>query len=68
MECYRLDKEMFEEILRARPSIAEEMSHILASRRAELDSVLHNLDSDSPKEIPRRHNEILATMKRFFGL
>ena len=68
VECYRLDKEIFEEILRARPSIAEEISHILASRRAELDSVLQNLDVDTPQEIPQRHNEILATMKRFFGL
>ena len=68
VECYRLDKEMFQEILSARPSIAEEMSHILAFRRAELDVILQNLDTDSPKEIPRRHHEILTAMKRFFGL
>lgn len=68
VECYRLDKEMFEEILRARPSIAEEISHILATRRVELDNVLQNIDIDSPKEIPQRRSEILSTMRRFFGI
>ncbi len=69
VECYRLDKEMFEEILRARPAIAEEMSSILAARRAELDSVLQNIDTESLRtEIPQWSNEILATMRRFFGL
>ncbi|HEU0282898.1 MAG TPA: mechanosensitive ion channel family protein [Gallionella sp.] len=69
VECYRLDKEMFEEILRARPSIADEMAHILVSRRAELDSALHDIDAESAqKEISRQRGEILATIKRFFGL
>lgn len=69
VECYRLDKEMFEEILRARPAIAEEMSHILATRRAELDSVIQNLDEESAqKEISLRRREILSTIRRFFGL
>ena len=69
VECYRLDKEMFEEILLARPAIAEEMSHVLAVRRAELDSMLQNLDAESSHQaIPQRHGEILTTMKRFFGL
>jgi CRP-like cAMP-binding protein len=69
VECYRLDKEMFEEILRARPAIAEEMSHILATRRAELDSVIQNLDAESAqKVISQRRSEILSTIRRFFGL
>lgn len=69
VECYRLDKEVFEEILRARPAIAEEMSHILATRRAELDSVIQNLDAESAqKAISQRRSEILSTIRRFFGL
>ncbi len=69
VECYRLDKEMFEEILLARPAIAEEISRILAKRRAEMDSVLQNIDTRSLcTEIPPQSNEILATMRRFFGL
>lgn len=71
VECYRLDKEMFEEILRARPSIAEEMSHILAIRRAELESAMQYADADaesSQKEISQKRNEILSTIKHFFGM
>ncbi len=69
LECYRVDKQMFEEILHARPAIAEEMSQIMAARKAEQDVALHNLDADSAqKAIPQQRNEILATIRRFFGL
>lgn len=69
VECYRLDKDAFEEILLARPSIAEEVAHVLVTRRAELDSALQNLDEETlHQEIDHRHNEVLATVKRFFGL
>ena len=69
VECYRLDKEAFEEILLARPGIAEEVSHILVARRMQLDSALQNLDDEAKhKEIHHQHNEVLATIKRFFGL
>jgi CRP-like cAMP-binding protein len=69
VECYRVDKEMFEEIMHARPAIAEEMSSILAIRRAELDSVIQNLDEESSQqEISQKRKEILTTIKHFFGL
>jgi small-conductance mechanosensitive channel/CRP-like cAMP-binding protein len=69
VECYRLDKDAFEEIIQARPSIAEEVSHILVERRAQLDSAMQNLDEESlHKVIHHQHNEVLATIKRFFGL
>jgi small-conductance mechanosensitive channel/CRP-like cAMP-binding protein len=69
IECYRLDKEAFEGIMSARPSIADDVSHILVTRRAELDSVLQNIDEKTlRKEMNNRHSEVLATIKRFFGL
>ena len=69
VECYRVDKEMFEELLQARPGIAEEMSNVLATRKAELDSVLQDIDAkNGQKEISQQPSEILATIKRFFGL
>ncbi|MDD5385036.1 MAG: mechanosensitive ion channel family protein [Gallionella sp.] len=69
VECYRLDKEAFEEILLARPGIAEEVSHILVARRVQLDSALQNLDEEAKhKVIHHQHSEVLATVKRFFGL
>lgn len=69
VECYRLDKTGFQGILQARPVIAEEVTHILVNRRAELDSALQNAgESIKPKERHEQHNEILATIKGFFGL
>jgi CRP-like cAMP-binding protein len=69
VECYRLDKVAFEEIMLARPSIAEEVTHILVERRVQLDNALQNLDEEAKrKEIHHRQNEALATVKRFFGL
>ena len=69
VECYRLDKEAFEEILLARPGIAEEVSHVLVARRMQLDSALQNLDDEAKhKVIHHQHSEVLATVKRFFGL
>lgn len=69
VECYRLDKEAFEEILLARPGIADEVSDILVARRTQLDSAVQNLDEEAlHKEMHHRHSEVLATIKRFFGL
>ncbi len=69
VECYRLDKDAFEEILRARPSIADEVSHILAERTAQLDSALQDMGAVAVQhDLARSHNEILATIKRFFSL
>jgi CRP-like cAMP-binding protein/small-conductance mechanosensitive channel len=69
VECYRIDKEVVEELLQARPGIAEDISHILVTRRAELDTAMQNLDATGPhKDLSQQRNEILATIKRFFSL
>jgi CRP-like cAMP-binding protein len=69
VECYRLDKAAFEEIIHERPAIAEEITNILVERRAQLDSALQNLDEATKhKTVHRQHNEVLETVKRFFGL
>jgi len=69
VECYRLDKEMFEEILRERPSIAVEISQVLAVRKAEQDSLIQGMGAESaPRDATQHSGEILATIKHFFGL
>jgi CRP-like cAMP-binding protein/small-conductance mechanosensitive channel len=69
VECYRLDKDAFEEILRARPTIAEEVSHMLAVRTAELNSAKQDIDAvASHPSITQSSSEILATIRRFFSL
>lgn len=40
MECYRLDKAGFEQIIRERPAIAESISAILAARQQEREAVI----------------------------
>ncbi len=69
VECYRLDKEAFAGIMQARPGLADEITHILVERRAQLDSVLHHLDEQTRrKERSSQHSELLESVKRFFGL
>jgi len=68
VECYRLDKEAFEEILLARPSIAEEVSNILAVRTAQLNSAAQDMGAISQRDLSQSRGEILATIKRFFSL
>lgn len=69
VECYRIDKDVVEELLRARPGIAEEVLHILVTRKAELDIALQNLDATGAHpDLTKQRSEILATIKRFFSL
>ena len=44
---YRLDKDSFRDLLAARTDIAEQISTLLASRRAELEAVRENLDAEA---------------------
>lgn len=69
VECYRLDKASFEDILHSRPSIAEEITQILVSRRAALDLAQHDIEAQRRGRAPaQQHSEILEKIKRFFGL
>ncbi|GAB1232088.1 mechanosensitive ion channel family protein [Ferrigenium sp. UT4] len=69
VECYRLDKEAFEEVLQERPAIAEELSHILAVRTAQLDSAMQDIDASANRpDIAKSRSEILETIRRFFSL
>jgi hypothetical protein len=55
--------------LRARPAIAEEISHILAARKNELDAMLQEIGiARVQPEAAQQHREILSTIRRFFGL
>ena len=67
--CYRLDKSAFEDIIHARPVIAEEISQIMAERRSGLDSARHDLDEAAQQaELARHQGEVLAKIKEFFRL
>jgi small-conductance mechanosensitive channel len=69
VECYRLDKEGFQEILRNRPEIAKAMSNIMAERRIELAAARDGVSPDSRRsEMPGEAERILGRIRDFFGL
>jgi CRP-like cAMP-binding protein len=68
-ECYRLGKQVFEELLTARPEIADEVATELTRRRSELVATRKNLDAEAKRESERQTaSELLCTRRAFFGL
>jgi len=69
VECYRLDKASFADIVQSRPAIVTDISTVLARRRVELEALQHHLDDERrAHEMSRHHGEILAKIRQFFGL
>jgi len=69
VECLRIDKDGFSQLLARRPELANEISALLAQRRVELETARENLDEEGRRSrvmIERRR--ILASIKDFFGL
>jgi CRP-like cAMP-binding protein len=69
VECYRLDQEAFMDILRRRPQIAEDISHMLAHRRHELDAAREGLNEETMRLHMRgTEHDLLHRIRRFFAL
>ena len=69
VECYRVDKEAFHEILRERPKIAEDISELLAQRRVELDAAREGLNEEAKRARMNYHKgDLLQRIKDFFTL
>jgi small-conductance mechanosensitive channel len=69
VECYRLDKEAFQRVLKQRPEIAESVSNVMARRRVELASVREGLNADQKKaRVREEKSRILESLQTFFGL
>jgi CRP-like cAMP-binding protein len=69
VECYRLDKEGLQRILKERPEVAEQFSKTLARRRVELETVLEGLDAEAGRaRIQNEQTRILDRIQEFFGL
>jgi CRP-like cAMP-binding protein len=66
-ECYRLDKEGFQGIVRSRPAIAEEISRVLAERETRLVAVSDAARADAAN-VKSRSATLLERMRSFFGL
>jgi CRP-like cAMP-binding protein len=67
--AYRLDKSAFENIIHARPAIAEEIAQTMAERRVGLESARQDLDEAAHQaEMARHQGEVLAKIRDFFRL
>ena len=69
VECLRVDKADFQEILQRRPALADRISQVLAARRVELEAVREGLDPEAhSKRLSTENMRILHGIKQFFGL
>jgi small-conductance mechanosensitive channel/CRP-like cAMP-binding protein len=69
VEAYRLDKSGFEDIIRARPELAESMAHILAARIQQIDELQTQYHQEQTDAEHAQHRAVLVKRIRdFFGL
>src|SRR6185436_18235715 len=69
VECYRLDKAAFQEVIQRTPALAEPMAEILARRRLELAAVKGDLDQEAQRRrLASAKLDLVARIRDFFGL
>lgn len=69
VECLRVDRDGFGELLSARPELARDVAAILAERRVGLEAARGGLDQgDRTRRIANESSRILASLKDFFAL
>ncbi|MCS6885354.1 MAG: mechanosensitive ion channel family protein [Acidobacteriota bacterium] len=67
--CYRLDKGAFQQIVKQRPEIAEDLAEVLALRKLQYDAVFESADQESKSaRISETRMGILNDIRGFFGL
>jgi small-conductance mechanosensitive channel/CRP-like cAMP-binding protein len=69
VECYRLERSAFRNIVNARPELAEHLAHLLAQRRTELAAAKEDLDQEAQvKRLAADKITLLGSIREFFGL
>jgi small-conductance mechanosensitive channel len=69
VKCYRLDKAAFRDILYERPEVAEAISHTLAKRRVELDTIRESLTEELiHQRMQHTQPDLLRRIRDFFML
>src|SRR6266404_336039 len=67
--CYRLDKGALQEVISRRPEIAEDISHVLARRRVELEQVREELSEEAMRLLKdKTQTALLDRIREFFRL
>jgi small-conductance mechanosensitive channel len=65
VDCYRLDKDGFREVLQARPDLAKDISDVLTERGLALVKVDAAAEADAKKAA---HGNLIFRIREFFGL
>jgi small-conductance mechanosensitive channel len=68
VQCYRLDKEAFHDVLARRPELANEISTLMAARQLELASLREGSDAVPSTRMDAEKRRLLTAVQRFFGL
>lgn len=69
VECWRLTKERFREVVEARPKIAEEVSHVLATRDVNLAAAREGLSEEARRlRFAEQHRSLTDRIREFFGV
>ena len=66
VECYRLDRASFQELLLGRPEIAEEIKRVMGGRRGDLDSARQAFAGAVPPA--EAEIRLVSRIRRFFGM
>ncbi|HEU4350552.1 MAG TPA: mechanosensitive ion channel family protein [Burkholderiales bacterium] len=65
VECYRLDRASFQELLAGKPQIAEEIGRVMGGRRGDLDSARQAFTEVAPTA--EAGVRFVSRIRRFFG-
>jgi small-conductance mechanosensitive channel len=69
VECYRLDKAAFQEIAQQRPALLDNVSHVLARRRAGLEAAREELNEEAKQlRLARAKDDLLHRIRNFFTM
>ena len=69
VECYRLDKAAFQDVIRRRPELAEHVAQVLAERQHQLLSAREGLDQEAAaRRLAATKHDLLGKIRNFFGL
>jgi small-conductance mechanosensitive channel len=66
VECYRLDRASFQELLLGRAEIAEQIKRVMGGRRGDLDSARQAFDGIGP--VAEAEVRLATRIRRFFGM
>ncbi len=69
VECWRLDREVFRQVIQQRPDIAAPIATLLAERRVSVGAAKEGADADArAKRLKAEESDLLDKMRAFFGL